>query len=195
MSDSTEELFGQVAAFQKLWMDSFTDTADVWAQFSPNSLLFDEVRRMRGGMLKVLAETWDRYMRTPRFLETMKASLDSALDVKRMAREGFNRLHEQLENPSKDDIDDIFLAIRHVERRILDHLEGLDDRLPNLNEKIDRASEGIIKQENAIINLSERIVNLDQQIATQGNAIEQLEQTVRIKIHKPATTPRKGTGA
>ena len=195
MSDSTEKLFDQAAASQKLWMDSFTDMGDVWAQFFPNSPPFDEVRKMRGGMLKVLAETWDGYMRTPQFLEMMKASLNGALDVKRMARQGFNRLHEQLENPSKDDIDDIFLAIRHVERRILDHLEGLDDRLPNLNEKIDRASEGIIKQENAIINLSERIVNLDQQIATQGNAIEQREQTVRIKIHKPVTTPRKGTGA
>ena len=195
MSDSTEKLFDQVAACQKLWMDSFTDMADVWAQFSPNSPPFEEVRKMRGGMLKVLAETWDGYMRTPQFLEMMKVSLNGALDVKRMVRDGFNRLHEQLENPSKDDIDDIFLAIRHVERRILDHLEGLDDRLPNLNEKIDRAGGGITKQENAIISLSESIVNLNQRIATQGNAIEQLEQTVRSKAQKPASPPRKGTGA
>jgi hypothetical protein len=195
MSDSTEKLFDQVAACQKLWMDSFTDMADVWAQFSPNSPPSEEVRKMRGGMLKVLAETWDGYMRTPQFLEMIKVSLNGALDVKRMARDGFNRLHEQLENPSEDDIDDIFLAIRHVERRILDHLEGLDDRVANLNEKIHRAGEGIAKQENAIINLSERIVNLDQRIATQGNAIEQLEQTVKTKVQKPAATPRKGTGA
>jgi chromosome segregation ATPase len=169
--------------------------ADVWAQSSPNSPPFEEVRKMRGGMLKVLAETWDGYMRTPQFLEMMKASLNGALDVKRMARDGFNRQHEQLENPSKDDTDDIFLAVRHVERRILDHLEGLDGRLANLDEKIERAGEGITKQENAIISLSERIVNLDQRIATQGNAIEQLEQTVRTKVQKPASPPRKGTGA
>src|SRR5215468_9368717 len=139
MSDSTEKLFDQVAAFQKLWMNSFTDMADVWSQFSPSSPPLDQMRKMRGGMLKVLAETWDEYMRTPQFLEMMKASLTGALDVKRMAHEGMNRLHEQLENPSKDDIDDIFLAIRHVERRILDRLEGLDDRVANLNEKIHRA--------------------------------------------------------
>jgi hypothetical protein len=30
------------------------------------------MRKMRGGMLKVLAETWDEYMRTPRFMEMMK---------------------------------------------------------------------------------------------------------------------------
>ena len=48
----------------------------------------DEMRKMRGGMLKVLAETWDEYMRTPQFMEMMKASLNGALDLKRMARDG-----------------------------------------------------------------------------------------------------------
>jgi hypothetical protein len=52
-------------------------------------------------MLKVLAETWDEYMRTPLFMEMMKASLNGALDLKRMARDGMNRVHEQFENPSQ----------------------------------------------------------------------------------------------
>jgi hypothetical protein len=98
MSDSIEKSFDQVAAFQKLWLDSFADMANIWSQFSPSSPPSDEVRKMRGGMLRVLAETWDEYMRTPQFLELMKASLNGALDLKRMARDGLNRVHEQLEN-------------------------------------------------------------------------------------------------
>jgi hypothetical protein len=195
MSDSTEKLFDQVGAFQKLWMDSFADMAGVWYQFSPGSPPIDEMRKMRGGMLKVLAETWDEYMRTPQFLEMMKASLNGTLDLKRMAREGMNRLHEQLENPSKEDVDDLLLAIRHVERRLLDRLEGVSDRVANLNEKIDRVSERIAKQENGIANLNEKIEIVDQRIGRQENAIEQLEQTVRTKIQKPAATPRKGQHA
>jgi chromosome segregation ATPase len=195
MSDSTEKLFDQAAAFQKLWMDSFTDMAGVWSQFSPSSPPIDEMRKMRGGMLKVLAETWDEYMRTPQFLEMMKASLNGSLDLRRMAREGMNRLHEQLENPSKQDIDDLLLAIRHVERRLLDRLEGVGDRVENLNEKIDKVSERVAKQENGIANLSEKIENVDQRIGRLENAIEQLEQTVRTKIQKPASTPRKGPHA
>jgi peptidoglycan hydrolase CwlO-like protein len=101
-------------------------------------------------------------------------SLNGALDLKRMAREGLNRVHEQFENPSKQDVDDVLLAIRHAERRLLDRLEGLDDRVGNLNERIDNLDEGIAKQE---------------------NAIERLEQTVRTKVQKSAATPRKGTGA
>src|SRR5215468_7423510 len=123
MSDNMNKALDQVAAFQKLWLDSFANMASIWSQFSPGSSPSDELRKMRGGMLKVLAETWDEYMRTPQFMEMMKASLNGALDLKRMARDGINRVHEQFENPSKEDINDLLLAVRHVERRLLDRLE------------------------------------------------------------------------
>ncbi|MGA7126898.1 MAG: hypothetical protein WBZ19_11365 [Chthoniobacterales bacterium] len=61
-----------------------------------------------------------------------------------------NRVHEQFENPSKEDIDGVLLAIRHVERRLLERLEGLDDRVANLDEKIDRVDQRIAKQEHAV---------------------------------------------
>ncbi|MBV8215028.1 MAG: hypothetical protein JOZ08_17615 [Verrucomicrobia bacterium] len=174
MTDNTGKIFDQVAAFQKLWMDSFTEMAGVWSQYSAGSPPVDEMRRMRGGMLKVLAETWDEYMRTPQFLEMMKASLNGALDLKRMAREGMNRVHDQFENPTKQDVDDVLLAIRHVERRVLERLEGLDERVANLNERIDDVDAGMAKH---------------------GKAIDRLEQTIKAKAEKPAATPRKATGA
>src|ERR1700745_1505245 len=149
MSDNTGKIFDQVAAFQKLWMDSFTDIAGVCSQYSASSPPVDEMRKMRSGMLKVLAETWDEYLRTPLFMEMMKASLNGALDLKRMARDGMNLVHEQFESPSKEDIDGVLLAIRHVERRLLDRLEGLDDRVANLDQKIDKVDQRIAKQENA----------------------------------------------
>ena len=37
----------------------------------------------------------------------------------------------------------MLLAIRHVEGRLLDRLEGLDDRVVNLNEKIDKVDQRI----------------------------------------------------
>jgi hypothetical protein len=163
MSDTTNKYFDQVAAFQKLWTDSFVSMASVWSQFSPGSPASDEVRKMRGGMLKVLSETWDEYMRTPQFMEMMKASLNGALDLKRLASNGMNRVHEQFNTPSKEDIDEVLLAIRHVERRLLDRLEGLDDRVAKLDEKIDK---------------------VDQRIATQGNAIERRGQTSNTKAQK-----------
>ena len=76
------------------------------------------------------------------------------------------------ENPSKEDIDGVLLAIRHVERRLLDRLEGLDDRVANLNEKIDK---------------------VDQRLAKQENAIEQREIS-KAEAQKAAATPRRRTG-
>ncbi len=210
--------FEQVAAFQKLWTDSFANMAGVWSQFSPGSPPSDEMRKMRGGMLKVLSETWDEYMRTPQFMEMMKASLNGVLDLKKMARDGMNRMHEQFENPSKEDIDGVLLAIRHVERRLLDRLEGLNDRVANLDKKIDNVDQRIVKQENAIddrvanldkkidkidqriakkenaiddrvANLDEKIDKIDQRIAKQEDAVEQRGQTPKTKAQKPAATP------
>jgi uncharacterized protein YdcH (DUF465 family) len=174
MSDNMSKGFEQAAAFQKLWMDSFANMASVWSQFSPSSPPSDEMRKMRSGMLQVLAETWDEYMRTPQFMEMMKASLNGALDLKRMARDAMNRVHEQFETPSKEDINDVLLAIRHGERRLLDRLEGLDDRVANLDEKIDQ---------------------IDQRIAKQENASERRGQTSKTEAQKPVATSRKRTGA
>jgi hypothetical protein len=192
MSDNMNKGFEQVAAFQKLWADSFANMTGVWSQFSPGSPPSEEMRKMRGGMLKVLTETWDEYMRTPLFMEMMKASLNGALDLKRMARDGMNRVHEQFENPSKEDIDGVLMAIRHVERRLLDRLEGLDDRVLNLNEKIDKIDQRIAKQGHAIdermLNLIEKIDKIDQRIAKQEHAIERREQTSKAKAQKPAST-------
>jgi uncharacterized coiled-coil protein SlyX len=217
MNDDMNKGFDQVAAFQKLWTDSFANMASVWSQFSPGSPPADEVRKMRGGTLKVLAETCDEYMRTPLFMEMMKASLNGALDLRRMARDGMNRVHEQFETPSKEDIDGVLLAIRHVERRLLDRLERLDDRVANLDEKIDKVDQLIAKQENAIVdrvanldekigkvdqriakqenaihdrvaNLDEKIDKVDQRIAKQENAIERRGQTSETKAQKPAAS-------
>jgi hypothetical protein len=168
MSDYINKSFDQVAAFQKLWMDSVANMASVWSQFSPGAPPADEMRKMRGGMLKVLGETWDDYMRTPQFMEMMKASLNGALDLKRMARDGMNRVHEQFENPSKEDLDGVLMAIRHMERRLLDRLDGLAERVVYLDEKIDR---------------------VDQRLAKQEHAIERRAQAAKAKAQKPAATP------
>jgi len=170
MPDSIEKSFDQVAAFQKLWLDSFADMASIWSQFSPTSSPSDELRKMRGGMLKVLAETWDEYMRTPQFLQLMKASLSGMLDLKQMARDGLNRVHDQLENTSKQDVDDVLMAVRHVERRILDRLEGIEERVTNLDDRLE---------------------TVDHRIARQETAIERLGQVVRTKAQKPAGTSRE----
>ena len=137
----------QATLFQKLWMDSATKMTGVWAQFSPTSPPIDEARKLRSGMLKVFGESCEEFMRTPQFMEAMKTSLNAALDLRRMARSGMDQIHDVFETTDKEDLDGVLLAIRHVERRILDRLESVDERVENLDERMERINSQIRKSE------------------------------------------------
>lgn len=157
MDDNMKKTFEQAAGFQKLWMDSFANMGSVWSQYSPGNPPPEEIRKMRGGMLKVLSQTWDDFMRTPQFMEMMKASLNGALDLKKMASDGMSRMHETFETPDKEDINGILLAIRHVERRLLDRLEGIDDRVLNLDERIGKVDSRLTKLDDRIGGLEDEL--------------------------------------
>lgn len=150
MQDNNNNMvFEQAAAFQKLWMDSCAKMAGAWSEYSPGSPPVEEVRKVRTGILKGLAEAWEEYMRTPQFMEAMKATLNGMLELRRLSRDGMNRLHEQFEIPTKEDIDGVLLAIRHIERRVLDRIEDIDERLLTLNEHLGQLSVAIKKVEEA----------------------------------------------
>jgi len=138
MTNNMNQSFEQAANFQKIWMDSLTNVMGAFSQFNPMTPPPEQFRSMRSGMLKALADAWNDFMRSPQFMEVMKVSLNSAFDMRSMMRENMNKLHEQFETPSKEDVDGILLAIRHVERRVLDRLEGMEERAGELSESLER---------------------------------------------------------
>ena len=78
MSDNINRYFDQVASIRKLWANSFVSMAGIWSQLSPGSLVFNEMRKMQGGALRMLAETWDQNMQT----------LNDTLGLRRTAGDG-----------------------------------------------------------------------------------------------------------
>lgn len=141
MQDQISKTLDQALAFQRLWTGSFAKVAGVMTQYSPASPPLEEARKLRAGLLDVLGETTQEFMQSPQFLEMMKTSLNGMLGLRRLSREGMDHLHEQFDTPDKDDIDGVLLAIRHVERRILDRLEGLDERVAHLEEAAQHGSQ------------------------------------------------------
>jgi uncharacterized protein YdcH (DUF465 family) len=178
MDDKMSETLEQAAALQKLWLDSFGSMANVWSEYSSDSPPPEEMRKVRNGMLKGLSGTWDEFMRTPQFMEMMKVSLNGALDLKRMAREGMNKIHEQFEMPTKEDIDGILLAIRHVERRVLDRLEGVDDRVRNIIDRLEKLDERLGKMDGRAGKLDERVNQIDERIKTVDGGIGKLGERI-----------------
>jgi hypothetical protein len=141
--------FDQAASLQKIWLDSFAKMAGAFSEMSPLSPPPDQFRTLRSGMLKVLSEFWNEFMRTPQFMEMMKLSINGAFDVRSMMRENMNRIHEQLETPTKEDVDGVLLAIRHVERRVLDRLEGMEDRIASIREALEELEAKVEQQPGA----------------------------------------------
>jgi hypothetical protein len=127
MDEKFDQAFQQAAAFQKMWTDSFTQMAEVWGRFSPGQPTPDAIRDVRAEMLKVLTETWDQFMRTPQFMEYMKTSMDGFLNLRQMAADAMTRSHHEMQSPAREDIDGVLLAIRHMERRLLDRVEDVEN--------------------------------------------------------------------
>lgn len=126
MDDNLNQVFQQAAVFQKMWTESFSEMAQVWTQYSPNEPPPDAMRQMRSGMLKVMTQSWDDFVRTPQFLEYMKQGMDGAMNFKKMSADFMSKAHHSTESPAREDIDGILLAIRHMERRLLDRIEEVD---------------------------------------------------------------------
>ncbi len=71
-------------------------------------------------------------MRTPEFMEMMRDSMKGANSWGAEAKAGVNRMHETMGTAAKRDIDGVLLAIRHVEKRVLDRLETLQETIEGL---------------------------------------------------------------
>lgn len=138
MDEKSDQAFQQAAAFQRTWMDSFTQMAEVWTRASPGKPPPDVVREMRSGMLKVLADSWEEFMRTPQFMEYMKNSMDGMLTLRKMGADMMTRSRHEAQSPAREDIDGVLLAIRHMERRLLDRIEEVDTGISEIGDRVEK---------------------------------------------------------
>ncbi|MDB6124962.1 MAG: hypothetical protein JWQ71_3955 [Pedosphaera sp.] len=137
MSDITEKTFEQAGAFQKIWMETFTKMAQAGFSFSPDSTPPEFLRQMRSGVFNALSQSWEEYMRTPQFRESMKTMMDNAIAFRKMSSDFFTQGHHSVQGTAREDIDNLMLTIRHLETRVLDRVEALSERLEQLEKKLD----------------------------------------------------------
>jgi hypothetical protein len=64
-------------------------------------------------------------MRSPQFLNTLKQWTDNAIAFRKVSDEILGRARNDLQAPSRYDIDNVILAVRHIEKRLLDRLDEL----------------------------------------------------------------------
>jgi hypothetical protein len=136
MSDNFEKTAEQAAAFQKIWMDSMSKIMQTAFTFGNNSPPPDVVKEIRSGIFQALAQSWEEFMRSPQFLESMKQWMDTAINFRKMTNDFMAKVRNEIQAPSRDDIDTVMLTVRHMEKRLLDRVEELVLRIEQLDSRL-----------------------------------------------------------
>ncbi len=132
----------QAAAYQKIWMESLSKMFQAACTMAPNAPPPEIVRQMREGIFAALAKSWEEFMRSPQFLEGMRQCMENAITFRKMTNEFMAKVRNELQSPSKDDIDTVMLSVRHMERRLLDRVEELAAQGGRLNERLAKEQNG-----------------------------------------------------
>ena len=125
MSTEFEKAAEQAQAFQKIWMESMSkvmQSAFTVGQGGPPPEILKEIR---AGIFKALGQSWEEFMRAPQFTESMKQWMDNAIGFRKMTNDFMAKVRNEMQAASKDDIDQIMLSIRHLEKRLLDRIDLL----------------------------------------------------------------------
>src|SRR6267154_322647 len=110
-----EKTVEQAAAFQKIWTESFSKMFQTAFASGPASPPPDLLRQIRSGIFQALAQSWDEFMRSPQFIEGMKQWMDNAVNFRKMSNDWMARVRNEVQAPSRDDIDTVMLSVRHME--------------------------------------------------------------------------------
>jgi len=127
--DGMNQTAGQWAEFQKIWGETFSKLMQLGFTFSPESAPPEFMRQMRSGIFEALGQSWEHFLRSPQFMEGMKQQMDQAIAFRKMSNDFFTKARHETQAASRDDIDAVMLAVRHMETRILDRIEELAVRM------------------------------------------------------------------
>ena len=123
---------GSAESFPKIWMETLSKMMQAACTFTPNSPPPEVLRQIRSGIFQALGESWESFMRSPQFLEAMKQWMEQAVTFRKMSNEFLGKARHEMQAPSRDDIDTVMLAVRHMEKRLLDRMEQLSTQLNGL---------------------------------------------------------------
>jgi hypothetical protein len=135
MSDNFEKTAEQAAAFQKIWMDSMSKIMQTAFTFGSDSPPPELLRQIRSGIFQALAQSWEEFMRSPQFTESMKQWMDAAINFRKMSNDFMAKVRNEMQAPSRDDIDTVMLTVRHMEKRLLDRIDDLASQIAALNNR------------------------------------------------------------
>lgn len=138
---NTDHTAEQWAAFQKIWGETFSKLMQLGFTFSPESAPPDFLRQMRSGLLQALSQSWEQFLRSPQFMEGTRQWMEQAMAFRKLSSEFFNKVRHETQTTTRDDIDSVMLAVRHMETRILERVEDLALQVTDLQARLNGSRE------------------------------------------------------
>ncbi len=106
--------------------------------FAPDSAPPELLRQIRSGSFRRLAQVVGGVHALAAVPGRMKQWMDNAVAFRKMSNDFMANVRNEMQAPSRDDIDTIMLAVRHMEKRVLDRVGGA----VGAGERTEQASDG-----------------------------------------------------
>lgn len=129
MESNSEQSAESGAAFQRIWTETATKLFQASLASTPYPPPPEVLRQIRSGIFQALAQSWEEFMRSPQFLENMRQWMDNAISFRKMTTEFMGRVRNEVQAPSREDLETVRLQVRHMEKRLLDRLDELATQL------------------------------------------------------------------
>ncbi len=129
MSESNPSNPDSSADFMKQWQENLARMLQMAGTFTPDTMPPEMLRQIRSGMFQALAKSWEEYMRSPQFLEGMKQMMDNAIAFRQMSGQFLNKARQEMQGTSRQDVDDMLLAMREMEARLTRRVDDLAARV------------------------------------------------------------------
>jgi hypothetical protein len=98
-------------------------------------------RQLRANYLGAWTEFFDRWMRSPEFLDWMRQSLSGGIEARKQLNEFFSRLQNTFQAVSRQDFDQLMATVRGLEDRVIHDTQEILARLEEIQARLD-AREG-----------------------------------------------------
>jgi len=124
--------------FTKAWTDFAAQVAQLGVVGARGEQMPPDVaRQMRTAYFQSMSRYCDEFMRSPQFLGMMKQSLDASIAARKQLNDFLGRMHHEFQGTSRQDIDQLMLAMHHVEQRVADGFDRLTTTLDRLNDRLE----------------------------------------------------------
>ena len=131
-----QDSMGPAEMFQ-MWTDTWGRMLGAGMSMSGSATPPEAFREARSAMLDAWSDYFQRFMRSPQFLEMLKQTMSANIEFRKQLNDVFGQMQYNLQAASRQDVDQLMSVMRHLEHRVIDGLERVSCRLEEFSGRLE----------------------------------------------------------